>query len=242
MTLGGLKNTDGRSPTSEEKSLSFKNAAKLFWSLNGVSCDLSYTSPTLSFSGSSTIDGSTDTHNEPVPSTQNQTSIQWRSIKTTNPTLNENVEPKDRVCYKGGRIQKDFITSASTSRDAYVLLIYSGGFFFNGIIKMYNGDVNNENNFLGYGVATLASGGNDTSTSLTLGSSFSTDSESTDVVGYTDFCGIPICYSYSNIADEDDMSVLTTSTSITGRTSYAVTGGTVTDDTKIRDLTFYTYA
>ncbi len=121
-TLGGTQK--GSAPTDAEIQLSFVNSVKIFWNFNELLC---------SVVSSKTSDS--------LPS------IIYRKEGSgfINPTT-EPEEPKDRVCERENYF--DY-------RNLYTVGANNGlksGFIDLGIMRMYDGDINNEDNFVGYGL------------------------------------------------------------------------------------------
>lgn len=252
VTLGGLKKTDNRSPTSQELSLSLENAVKLFWSLNGATLEGSRvttgTNPPPSDYALITIDGSTDTDNFPAPSGDDQTKIRWANIKG-DPETKENIEPEERVCYNGAIITKNKYDSNNYVLNYYLTLRIGKTQSSSGIFRMYDGDVDDESNFLGYG-ANLANGGGTAyvdEPNMYLNSAvFTSTNDNTEfTTGYIDsFCGMPFVYRFgAEYSDPDNHTISSTSTSITGTDAVVYTSGsTETQVVTISDLDFYTYS
>lgn len=149
VTLGGTQK--GNEPTDAEIKLSLKNAMKLFWDLNGITYNITSSSSTNPFSTTITIDGSTDIDNSPFVQGVDYTSLSWTPIGGGD-AIRVNKEPHERVCYEYGGIYKNPYDSLNDTNLFYL------GLNIGNVYRMYNGDINDESKFLGYGANLCYSG------------------------------------------------------------------------------------
>lgn len=137
MTLGGFKKTDGGSPTKKQIELSLFNACRLYWTTYKVN--------------------GTVTYNEPNDS---------ESIDVEN-DLDEGQEtPFDRLKPDARRGFGVRMSSSPSPNFTYFYFRMYGPDLHNpdadlplpdgdangGVVRMYNGDITNEDNFVGYGM------------------------------------------------------------------------------------------
>ena len=121
-TLGGTQK--GSAPTDAEIQLSFVNAVKIFWNTNELL--------------GSVASSKTST---PLP----QIIYRKEGSSFINPTTDPE-EPKDRVCERNNHF---------AYRNLYTVGANNGiksGFIGLGVMRMYDGDNSNEDNFVGYGL------------------------------------------------------------------------------------------
>ena len=189
VTLGGYKKTDAGGVTQEQINLSFQTAMNLFWNTYRFNLDVEMTGT----DGSSTKTFTQSFFETSIPATAGFTGI-------------SDSKPFERVCnpdveggvFLGGSLGpgEDEAGFFTAQRNSYDINIH----------RYYNGDRNDENNFIGYGLGThiiglelrLVSSGDvrgsvryflDSITPLGGSSSFLFDE-----VGYTTVSGIPLVY------------------------------------------------
>jgi len=255
VTLGNFNKDDSAAgdPSDAGIDLSLNNAIKLFWNLNGITLDgeeVDSRSTVNDYSVTVEIDGSTAVDNSPLTYEEDGTSIRWTNLGGG--IVKENQEPKERASYRSGSIFKSMYRADESYND------YSCSLQYSSIIRMYNGDTTNEDNFVGYGVQRFASGGGQIygdEWQLNM-SSLAAGDPSTDfcLVKYVVIEGIPLVATFINynnpfpIPDWPSYTVTLTSdsTSVTGNASLAGEDGqgnsyTVVDELKFSNLNFYTY-
>tara|TARA_R110002095_G_scaffold109423_1_gene95808 strand:- start:35 stop:817 length:783 start_codon:yes stop_codon:yes gene_type:complete len=123
ITLGGTRK--GNNPTKAEIQTSFVNAVKIFWNTNKLLCSVE----------------SSKTSTE-LPQIIYRKESEDGSV--INPTTDPE-EPKNRACERDN----------GAYRNLYTVGIANGlksGFISLGVMRMYDGDVNDEDNFVGYGL------------------------------------------------------------------------------------------
>jgi hypothetical protein len=252
-TLSGFNNESGGTPTQTQIDNSFALALKLFWNLNGITFDVVETHtlvPSNNYSVTVEIDGSTAVDNSPLTYEEDGTSITWANLGGD--TVKENQEPKERVSYRSGSIYKSMYRANEGYND------YSCSLQYLRIVRMYDGVTTNEDNFVGYGVRSFASGGGQIygdEWHLDL-SCFGSGDPLTDfcLVKYVVIEGIPLVatfiryYTPYPISDDPSYTVTLTSnsTSVIGNASYSFVDGqgetqTIIDELKYSNLNFYTY-
>jgi hypothetical protein len=193
VTLGGYKKTDAGGVTQEQINLSFQTAMNLFWNTYRFNLDVQMTG---------TDGSSTKTFTQSFFETNIQNVFQ-NPHKVVNISA---VKPFERVCNSNVEGGVFLGSSLGPGEDEAGFFTAQQNSYNINIHRYYNGDRNDENNFIGYGLGThiiglelrLVSSADirgsvqyflDSITPLGGSSSFLFDE-----VGYTTVSGIPLVY------------------------------------------------
>jgi hypothetical protein len=145
VTLGGFKKTDGGSPSQEQIDESLRVAMALFWNLDGWTGRL--------LSDSFLEDEITSLSMKNDDWTRGLDEFEARK-NTFDDIIDPEFEPHDRVCYRSFLATK-YLSDDPDSGDIYDYI--SIGSYHPPIIRMYDGDDQDESNFVGYGFKRIES-------------------------------------------------------------------------------------
>jgi len=134
VTLGGYGKGDTGSVTQAQINLSLSRAMKIYWNLNGLTCDFD-------------LSGSTATLTIDISQGFNQTNSFFYYVDDDGDFQSETneVQPIDRVCF--GVISSGYSWEAENDNGSSTF----GTSAFGHIYRMYEGSTSDESNFIGYG-------------------------------------------------------------------------------------------